>query len=69
MDEDHLDYNYYTAFDIMVENEDWEVLPVASRDDKEFDYDDDDDMLSDSDSDSDSDDDVDVVDVGWRIIW
>ena len=25
----------------MVDNEDWEVLSVASRDDEEFDYDDD----------------------------
>jgi len=41
MDDNELDYDYYEdAFNTMVENEDWEVLSVASRDDEEFDYDD-----------------------------
>jgi hypothetical protein len=44
MDDNELDYDYYEdAFNTMVENEDWEVLSVTSRDDEEFDCDDDDD--------------------------
>ena len=42
MDGNEFDYDYFDdAFKTMVDNEEWEVFSVASRNDEEFDYDDD----------------------------
>ncbi|OEU05754.1 hypothetical protein FRACYDRAFT_258384 [Fragilariopsis cylindrus CCMP1102] len=50
MDGNEFDYDYYEdAFNTMVEDEDWEVFSVASRDDEEFDYDDDEEEEPDAD--------------------
>jgi hypothetical protein len=56
MDGNEFDYDYYEdAFKTMVDNEEWEVFSVASRDDEEFDYDDDSDDDDSDDDDSDDD--------------